>query len=360
MDSTHDAGINAFPGKKEADRLAVLRGYCALETGYERSFDDITLLASRFCDAPVALVGFVDEARVFFKSALGFTPSETPRALGFFDYAIRRPEMFEVRDASRDPRFEQHPWVVGAPHIRFYAGAPIVSPSRHVLGAVSVLDFVRRKLTDEQREALQFLAAQVMAQLELGALAPCDPLTGLHNRRYLIDALARELSRTVRRRSRLGVIALDIDRFKSINDTHGRDAGDWVLRELGALLAGSVRKEDIACRVGGEEFLLVMPDAAPDVVAARAETLRRKIEALEFRSSPDLAYRITVSIGVAAYPEHGRTPEELLSEAEHAVGLAKGGAGNQVVVAPRGLDYRGTLCNGVVVTPQFTRCATPH
>ena len=343
MESITEAGVRVLPCKEEAERLATLRGYYALETGYERRFDDITLLASRFCATPVALVGLVDETRVFFKSALGFTVSEAPRSHAFFDYAMRRGKVFEVRDASRDPRFERHPWVAGAPHVRFYAGAPIVAPDGHVLGSVSVIDYVRRKLTDEQREALQFLAAQVMAQLELGVLAPRDPLTGLYNRRHLTDALARELSRAVRRRSRLGVIALDIDNFKHINDTYGHDAGDAALRELGGLLAGGIRKEDIACRLGGEEFLLVMPDAATDVVAARAEKLRAKVEALELRLNPDLVCRITVSIGVAAHPEHGDTPEDLLSEAEHAVYLAKGGGRNRVVIAPRGLDYRATL-----------------
>jgi diguanylate cyclase (GGDEF)-like protein len=332
-----------LPCKEEAERLATLRGYYALETGYERRFDDITLLASRFCATPVALVGLVDETRVFFKSALGFTVSEAPRSHAFFDYAMRRGKVFEVRDASRDPRFERHPWVAGAPHVRFYAGAPIVAPNGNVLGSVSVIDYVRRKLTDEQREALQFLAAQVMAQLELGVLAPRDPLTGLYNRRHLTDALARELSRAVRRRSRLGVIALDIDNFRRINDAYGHDAGDAALRGLGALLAGGIRNEDIACRLGGEEFLLVMPDAATDVVAARAEKLRARVEALELRLNPDLVCRITVSIGVAAHPEHGDTPEDLLSEAEHAVYLAKGGGRNRVVIAPHGLDYRTTL-----------------
>jgi diguanylate cyclase (GGDEF)-like protein len=358
MEPITEAEAIVPPCKDEAERLATLRGYYALETGYERRFDDITLLASRFCATPVALVGLVDETRVFFKSALGFTVSETPRSHAFFDYAMRRGKVFEVRDASRDPRFEQHPWVAGAPHIRFYAGAPIVAPNGHVVGSVSVIDYVRRKLTSEQCEALQLLAAQVRAQLELGVLAPRDPLTGLYNRRHLTDALERELSRAVRRRSRLGVIALDIDNFKRINDAYGHDAGDAALQEFGALLAGSIRKEDIACRLGSEEFLLVMPDAATDVVAARAEKLRARVEALELRPNPDVAYRMTVSIGVAAYPEHGSTPEKLLLEAEHAVYLAKDSGRNRVVIAPRGLDYRETLDNGVAPVPQVMRCAT--
>jgi len=181
-------------------------------------------------------------------------------------------------------------------------------------------------------------------------LAPRDLLTGLYNRCHLTTALARELSRAVRRRSRFGVIVLDIDGLKRINGTYGHDAGDAALRELGALLASSVRKEDLACRLGGEEFLVVMPDAATDVVAARAEKLRARVEALELRLGADRAGRMTVSIGVAAYPDHGSSPEELMAEADHAMHLAKAGGCNQVVIAPRGLDYRGTLSNGVAPT----------
>ena len=351
-----EAGATALPRSGEAGRLATLRGYYALETGYERRFDDITLLASRFCATPVSLVSLIDETRVFFKSAMGIAVSEAPRSHAFFDYTIGQREVFAVPDATRDPRFEDHPWVVNPPHIRFYAGVPIVAPNGHPVGALSVIDYSPRTLSAEQREALKFLAAQVMAQLELGVLAPRDPLTGLYNRRHLTDALERELSRAVRRRSRLGVIVLDIDGLKRINGAYGHDAGDAALRELGALLASSVRKEDVACRLGGEEFLVVMPDAATDVVAARAEKLRAKVEALELRLGADRACHMTVSIGVAAYPEHGSTPDELMSKADHALCLAKAGGRNQVVIAPRGLDYRGMLANGVAPT---LVCPTP-
>ena len=130
----------------------------------------------------------------------------------------------------------------------------------------------------------------------------------------------------------------------------GDGGGDAGLRELGTLLAGSVRNGDFACQLGGEEFLVVMPDAATDVVAARAEKLRARVEALELRLGADRAGRMTVSIGVAAYPDHGSSPEELMAEADHAMHLAKAGGCNQVVIAPRGLDYRGTLGNGVAPT----------
>ena len=350
-----EAGV--IPSRQETERLATLRSYYALEAGYERRFDDVTLLASRFCKTPVALVGMVDETRVLFKSALGFAVPELPRADAFFDYAIARGKVFEVRDASRDPRFQQHPWVAGAPHIRFYAGVPIVAPDGHVVGSLSVIDYVPRKLVAEQFEALQLLAAQIMAQLELGVLAPRDALTGRYNRRYLAGALARELSRVVARRSQLGVIALDIDRFRRVNETCGEAAGDAALRELGPLLAGSIRKEDIACRLDSDNFVLVMPDAAVEVVAARAEKLRAAVEAMQLNLSPDLACRITVSVGVSAYPEHGGNPEELVLEARHGLYFAQAGGGNRVVIAPRGFDCREPLTDRRAVRPQVRRGA---
>jgi diguanylate cyclase (GGDEF)-like protein len=186
------------------------------------------------------------------------------------------------------------------------------------------------------------------------AAALSDPLTGVYSGPHLLGELARELRRAARRRSRLGVIALDIDGLKGINESHGRDAGDAVLKALAALLARSVRAEDLISREGGDEFLLVMPDAAPDVVAARAEKLRSRVETLDRWDGHER--HVTVSVGVAAYPDHGDTPEALVAEAGHALRLAKAGGCNQVVVAPRGLDYRAMLRNGVAKPFDF---ATP-
>ena len=151
----------------EAARLAALRSYAVLDTPEEAEYDDFTALASQLCGAPISLVSLVDADRQWFKSHRGFDARETPRSISFCTHTIEGDELLEVTDALDDPRFADNPLVVGAPHIRFYAGAPLTTPEGHNLGALCVIDQKPRQLTDQQRDALSRLARRVMAQLEL-------------------------------------------------------------------------------------------------------------------------------------------------------------------------------------------------
>lgn len=161
-----------------------------------------------------------------------------------------------------------------------------------------------------------------------------DPLTGLFNRRRLEEALAREISRAGRHGGRVGVIMLDVDNFKQFNDTYGHETGDAVLREVGSLLGRSVRREDVACRYGGEEFTLVVPEADRDGLHAMAEQVRARIEAQVAPAlDGEVAGKVTVSAGAALYPEHGKDVHGLLKAADDALYLAKEAGRNRVVDA---------------------------
>jgi GAF domain-containing protein len=152
----------------EPARLAVLRDYEILDTLPEPQFDDITFLASYICGAPVALVSLVDEGRQWFKSKLGTDIEETPRDVAFCAHAILEPdEIFVVPDAHQDPRFASNPLVRDEPHIRFYAGAPLVSPEGMPLGTLCVVDEVPGYLSPAQTRALAALAREVVVHLEL-------------------------------------------------------------------------------------------------------------------------------------------------------------------------------------------------
>jgi hypothetical protein len=153
--------------QNESKRLKVLWQYEVLDTVPEEVFDDLTELAARICEAPIALISLVDEKRQWFKAKVGVTISETSRELSFCAYAITQSDLFIVPDATQDKRFANNPLVTSDPKIRFYAGAPLITPDGHALGTLCVIDKVPRELRSEQKQALRILARHVVTQLEL-------------------------------------------------------------------------------------------------------------------------------------------------------------------------------------------------
>jgi diguanylate cyclase (GGDEF)-like protein len=160
-----------------------------------------------------------------------------------------------------------------------------------------------------------------------------DHLTGLFNRRYLEETLEREIDRMTRETRPLGLIMLDIDHFKDFNDSLGHAAGDALLQSLGGLLLDSVRGSDVACRCGGEEFVLVLPDVSAAVTMERAERLCADIERLRVEYGGEQLGTITMSVGVAAFPEHGATGDDVMKAADTAMYEAKARGRNRVVMA---------------------------
>ena len=160
-----------------------------------------------------------------------------------------------------------------------------------------------------------------------------DPLTGIYNRRYLEEIMERETRRAIRTEHGLGLLMMDLDHFKKFNDTFGHEAGDTVLRETAAFLLKSVRAEDIVCRFGGEEFVVILPMASLPVTEARAERIRSKLSELVITHRGQSLGTLTVSMGVAELPQHGTCTRELLEAADAALYRAKREGRDRVMVA---------------------------
>jgi GAF domain-containing protein len=151
----------------ETERLKVLRHYRIMDSLPEDSFDDIVYLAAEICEVPVCLISFIDETRQWFKAKKGLEACETSRDLAFCAHTILNDKVLLIPDASKDARFYNNPLVLGEPYLRFYAGAPLLSPSRHQLGTLCVIDHQPRQLSAVQLNSLTILAKQVVKLLEL-------------------------------------------------------------------------------------------------------------------------------------------------------------------------------------------------
>lgn len=192
------------------------------------------------------------------------------------------------------------------------------------LMARSITQIRRKRYNDRLRASMQ----------QSFEMAVTDPLTGLSNRRYLDTHLKVLFNRAAQRGRPLSICITDIDRFKMVNDTYGHDAGDEVLREFAARIRSSVRGADLACRYGGEEFVVIMPDTLPDTAAAIAERLRAAIETIEFSLSPGgPSIRLTASMGISSNMTGAETPEQMLKQADTALYKAKHEGRNRVVAA---------------------------
>lgn len=335
----------------EARRLAALRALRILDTPAEERFDRITRTARRLFGVPIALISLVDGDRQWFKSCQGLGVNETDRSISFCGHAILQDVPLVVADATADPRFHDNPLVTRDPNIRFYAGCPLRSPDGAKLGTLCLIGREPRTLSEDEVVALKDLAAWAeseLSQVRLGETqlaliqerddlkrrAMVDALTQVWNRGAIMEILKAEVSRAARQAHPLSVAMLDGDRFKQINDTHGHQAGDAVLRETAQRLRGVLRAYDAVGRYGGEEFLIVLPDCGAAPAKVLAERLREAVCGAPFEAGK-AKLAVTASVGVVtSEPGRSLSPEELVGVADAALYRAKSAGRNRVDVAP--------------------------
>ena len=317
----------------EAGRLEALWSYQIVDTPPEREFDSLVNLTSRIFSCPIALVALVDDTRQFMKARIGTDIWETGRDVSLCTYTILQNDVFYVPDAREDPRFAQNPFVVGAPHIRFYAGAPLITPTGHAVGSLSIMDSKPRSdFSREQMRTLKDLASLVVDRLEmrrlnlqrrrnelrLEHLAHFDTLTGLPNRASLWMRIDKALAEGLP----VNVLLADIDGFKDVNDAFGQLHGDEVLKYVARCIRNAVGEAMFVARPSGDEFAVVIEG---DMDGGTMESLCRDV--ISRVGAPfeidGRSHELDISVGIATAPQHGATAQELLASADLALQRAK-------------------------------------
>lgn len=253
--------------------------------------------------------------------------------------AIRRGHSYRVDDASKalncghfsgDPPacyvcvpLTAQGEMIGMLHVQ-----PLPNAARPSTGSDGEVNLIKAAA-----QHIALALANLVLRAKLLERATRDNLTKLYNRHYMLERFEQEIDRAARHRRAIGVIMLDVDHFKRFNDNFGHEAGDVVLREFADVLRRTARGSDVACRHGGEEFLLLMPESTLEGTLAKAEELRREVARLALDYEGRALGIVTISAGVAMYPEHATTANTLLRRADEALYAAKGGGRNRVVVS---------------------------
>jgi diguanylate cyclase (GGDEF)-like protein len=351
------AGVVALDANAEFERLNALRRYAILDTPPEGVFDRITALAADMLEAPVAVVSLVDTNRVWFKSVHGTAGfREIERTPSLWGAAIGHDGPHVVEHASADPRTQEHPLVSGPFGLEFYVGVPLKTHDGHVLGTLCCIDRRPRGATAHQVRCLEALAAIVMDEIELRrsarqisrlseALADAcddmerrasfDPLTGVLARAAMLDRTTKLIERAGAASIGTGLLILDIDRFKAVNDGYGHAVGDRVLKEVAARMAASCRSGDLIGRIGGEEFLAVFADVTPDQALGIAERMREAVcrGPVPIGDGAELDVSVSGGLLTLAPSDEAVALAPAMSRADAALYRAKAGGRNRVEMA---------------------------
>lgn len=321
----------------ELGRIAALERYSVLDTAPEQPFEKITSLVQSVMGVPICAVSLVDRDRQWFKSIQGLDAQETPRSVSFCTHTIKTHDPLIIPNALEDQRFNTNPLVIGAPHIRSYAGVPLQTPDGYNVGALCAIDTVPREFSDAQISILKSFAALVVDELELRRIAERDHLTGALTRRGFSEQMKKEIARFQRHKHNSVLVLLDVDHFKSVNDQHGHPAGDKVLKAVAAVCLEHLRAGDSFGRIGGEEFAVLLADTDLSGGMAAAEKVRRAIEETHIDVAEGIA--VTASFGLAALTSSVSRPDDWLAEADGALYAAKRQGRNRCVLnncsAPR-------------------------
>jgi diguanylate cyclase (GGDEF)-like protein len=328
-------------------KIANIHSLDLFYTPLEERFERITRIARRALQVPVAAITLINDEKQWFKSAAGWGISELPREQGICRFTVEENRLVTIGDTSKDSRTAQSPIVVGAPRFRAYAGQPLADEHGNVAGTFCVFDLKPREFTAADRQTMADLGAMTQRELLSDRLSDAhseltaklsiarresmmDPLTRLWNRRGASMLLKSAFAAADLRSTPLTLALLDLDNFKRVNDGYGHPIGDEVLRKVASRLISTVRNNDIVCRIGGDEFLIVMSETDARAASQIAERIRRSVTDTAVPTR-DGTMTMSVSVGCTVRQPKDTSPvEALLERADQALLQSKAGGRNRV------------------------------
>jgi diguanylate cyclase (GGDEF)-like protein len=305
------------------------------DPSYDISYDRIVRLLKLLTGASAAAFTVLDGGRQFFKAHEGTTDRELPRNITYCNHTIEQTDVMVVNNADLDPRFAGGPLLSNPDTPRFYAGVAVRAPSGLPLGSLCVLDAKPRELRDNERQVLTDLREMLEESLVLRSLSVIDALTGLFSRRHFEDVVSREWHRGFAAQQPLALFMVDIDHFKKYNDTYGHAGGDDCLRQVASVLrVGARRVGDVLARIGGEEFVLLLPDTDAAAALEQAAQIRAALAALQLPHRGSSLGQVTISVGIAIVEQTAETTlAQAMEAADAALYRAKNEGRDRAVVA---------------------------
>lgn len=300
------------------------------------SFDRVVEIAATLMRVPFASFSVVTDREYITKAVRGLEHHRGDRRSSLCHHTLQQKEHLVVPDTCKDDRLKDHPFVIGGPRIRFYAGFKVLAPNGLPVGTVCVMDTKPRVVTPEDISALQRLRDLLQENLLLRARAITDPLTGVFNRRHFDEMLDKEWRRAYRHMLPVSLLMVDVDHFKRYNDHYGHVAGDHALRAVaGVLEALSRRAGDIIGRFGGEEFSILLPETDQHAAQAIANQITGAVRDLAIPHAMSPAGIVTVSVGGTVLTDHQQMAwgaRSLIEAADGQLYAAKGSGRDQACV----------------------------
>lgn len=333
-----------FPNEEE--RLAAVKRYEILDTPPDGAFDRVVALAARFFNVPIAIISIIDHDRIWFKSRYGLEVEQIERGLGLCASTILQDNVYNIIDASIDPRTLANPLVAGEFGLRFYAAAPLRTSDGFNLGTLCVIDFNPRSISEAEKATLLDLAAIVIDELELRLsarktieleralrthvlqkeqaeqIAKTDALTGLKNRRAFDEDIEAYVFQASQSGADTVVALIDIDGFKSVNDILGHQQGDILLKTFAKAIQRHFR-EDTTYRFGGDEFALLIPFKDCRSLNLIQKSIQRRMDRVIVEIHANGFKQVSASTGIATAAEADYSSQEAIRLADNRMYIEK-------------------------------------